>query len=89
MKVVNDLIYVNPITTFINKDNVLNILKEHDVVIDAIDNIETRFLLQESCEKLKIPFIHGAIAGWYGQVTTIFPGDRTLDIIYKNKSKRA
>ncbi|NFM79059.1 HesA/MoeB/ThiF family protein [Clostridium botulinum] len=88
MKVVNDLIYVNPITTFINKDNVLNILKEHDVVIDAVDNIETRFLLQESCEKLKIPFIHGAIAGWYGQVTTIFPGDRTLDIIYKNKSKK-
>ncbi len=53
MKIVNDLIYVNPITTFINKDNVLDILKEHDVVIDAIDNIETRFLLQEVVRNLK------------------------------------
>lgn len=50
MKIVNDLIYVNPITTFINKDNVLDILKEHDVVIDAIDNIETRFYYKKLWE---------------------------------------
>ncbi len=89
MKIVNDLIYVNPITAFINKDNVLDILKEHDIVIDAVDNIETRFLLQESCEKLRIPFIHGAIAGWYGQVTTIFPGIEHWILFIRIKVKRA
>lgn len=88
MEKVNDLIKINPIEIFINKNNVLDILKEHDLVIDAVDSIETRFLLQDACEKLKIPLIHGAIAGWYGQVTTIFPEDRTLDIIYKNKSAK-
>ena len=28
--------------------------------------------------------VHGAIGGWYGQLTTIFPGDRTLDKIYRS-----
>lgn len=88
MEIVNDLIEVEAITYFINVDNVWDILKGHHVVIDAVDNIETRFLLQEACEKLKIPFVHGAIAGWYGQVTTIFPGDRTLNNIYKDKNKK-
>ncbi len=53
MKIVNDLIYVNPITAFINKDNVLDILKEHDVVIDAVDNIETRFYYKKVVRNLK------------------------------------
>lgn len=88
MEIVNDLIEVEAITYFINVDNVWDILKGHHVVIDAVDNIETRFLLQEACEKLQIPFVHGAIAGWYGQVTTIFPGDRTLNNIYNDKNKK-
>lgn len=41
-----------------------------------------------SLEELGKPFVHGAIAGWYGQVATVFPGDRTLDKIYKGKKKR-
>jgi len=40
-------------------------------------------MLQKVCEKLEIPMIYGAIAGWYGQVSTILPGDRTLEKIYR------
>ena len=32
--------------------------------------------------------IHGDIAGWYGQVTTIFPGDKTLDFLYKKRTTK-
>ena len=42
--------------------------------MDALDNIPSRMLIQAKAEELNIPFIHGAIAGWYGQVSTIFPG---------------
>ena len=63
-------------------------MKGHDVIIDALDSIETRFILQETAEKLRIPLVHGAIAGWYGQVTTIFPGDNTLDKIYSKKDMK-
>ena len=52
------------------------------MVIDALDNMSVRKILEKCCEKLEIPLIHGAIAGWFGQVATIFPGDKTLDKIY-------
>lgn len=61
------------------------LLQGCDLILDGVDNIPTRFLLQQLGEELEIPLIHGAIAGWYGQVTTIFPGDRTLDLIYPNR----
>jgi molybdopterin/thiamine biosynthesis adenylyltransferase len=35
-----------------------------------------------ACQELKIPFVHGAIAGYSGQVMTIFPGDKGLPAIY-------
>ncbi|AZO96024.1 HesA/MoeB/ThiF family protein [Halocella sp. SP3-1] len=83
---VNPLINFMPISQNINNDNGIEILKGHDVIIDAVDNIATRLLLQELVYELRIILVHGAIAGWYGQVTTIFPGDRTLDMLYAEKN---
>jgi molybdopterin/thiamine biosynthesis adenylyltransferase len=37
---------------------------------------------------MNIPMVHGAIAGWFGQVTTIFPRDRTLNSIYPDRNAR-
>jgi molybdopterin-synthase adenylyltransferase len=86
MEKVNPLINVEPVQAMLTEENSLDILKNHHVVVDALDSIPTRLMLQDSCKKLNIPMIHGAIAGWYGQVTTIFPGDDTLNKIY-NKGK--
>lgn len=88
MALVNPLIQVKVISYRLTKENSEEILKGHDVIIDALDSIETRFILQETAEKLRIPLVHGAIAGWYGQVTTIFPGDNTLDKIYSKKDMK-
>jgi molybdopterin/thiamine biosynthesis adenylyltransferase len=44
------------------------------VVVDALDNLATRFELVEICRELGIPLVHGAIAGWYGQVATQLAG---------------
>lgn len=76
------------IARFLDASNVREIIKEADVVIDALDQIGIRKILQDACEDLVIPMIHGAIAGWYGQVTTILPGDRTLDRIYPMDQER-
>ena len=59
------------------------------MVVDALDSIPARLMLQESCKKLNIQMVHGAIAGWYGQVTTIFPGDDTLNRIYVKDKKQS
>lgn len=82
---------VNPETTvyavyeYFQDENASRIIKGADLVVDALDSISARLDLQDACEQHSIPMVHGAIAGWYGQVTTIFPGDRTLNRLYKDK----
>lgn len=83
MKLVNEEIQIKPIQDFLDETNANKIIKGNQVVVDALDHIPTRLLVQKTCEELNIPFVYGAIAGWYGQVSTIFPGDRTLNKIYK------
>ena len=61
------------------------ILGDSDVVVDALDNIATRFSLEKSAKKMGIPLVHGAIAGLEGQVMTIFPEDRGLANLYGDK----
>lgn len=63
-------------------------LKGAQVVVDALDSIATRLSLSLSCTRLGIPLVHGAIAGWYGQVTTEFPGDHSLARIYANAGNK-
>lgn len=84
IKEINSDVEVTFVKQELKEDNCKEIIKNHDVVIDALDSISTRFILQNSCENLGIPMIHGAIGGWFGQVCTIFPGDNTLSLIYKN-----
>ena len=86
MQLVNPLIEVNAIPQMLDEKNSISILAGHDLIIDALDNVASRLLLQDKAEKEGIPFVHGAVAGWYAQITTVYPGDRTLDYIYKNKT---
>lgn len=58
------------------------------VVVDALDSIATRLTLAATCAAMGIPFVHGAIAGWYGQVTTQFPGDNSLAKLYGGDGRR-
>lgn len=83
---VNPDIEVEAVTDWLTESNGRDILQNCDVVVDALDSIETRLMLEELCEELEIPLVHGAIGGWYGQVTTVLPGDRTLSRFYKGKS---
>jgi len=84
MKLVNPDIELLPVYNRIDENNATTILQKAMVVVDALDNVTGRLILQEACEKLNVPLVHGAISGWYAQITTILPGDRTLDKIYPN-----
>lgn len=52
------------------------------VVCDALDNLPARFALLDAARRLRVPFVHGAIAGMTGQVTTVFPEDPGLEVLY-------
>ena len=79
---INSQIRVISCNIFMDEDNLFDLIKGHDVILDCLDAIDTRFKLQDAAETEKIPIVSGAIAGVTGQVTTIFPGDRGYELIY-------
>jgi adenylyltransferase/sulfurtransferase len=59
----------------LNKDNVLDLFRDYDVIVDGTDNFATRYLINDACVMLKKPLVSGAILRFEGQVTTIVPGE--------------
>jgi molybdopterin/thiamine biosynthesis adenylyltransferase len=82
VKEINSSIEIVGHSVFINSDNVGKIIEGAEVVVDALDNLPSRFVLQKACRDLKIPLVHGAIAGFNGQLATISPEDKGLELIY-------
>src|SRR4051795_4388136 len=54
-------------------DNVMDILKGYDVIVDGTDNFPTRYLVNDASVKLGIPVIHGSIFRFEGMVTVFDP----------------
>ena len=81
---INPDVKVRAIAEYLDEKNGKDILKGHDIVIDALDNPADRLMIQNICNELGITMIHGAIGGWYGQVCVVKPGDDTLEKIYGN-----
>jgi molybdopterin/thiamine biosynthesis adenylyltransferase len=50
-------------------ENVEELIRNHDVVIDGADNFPTRYLLSAACRQLKIPLVYGAVHRFTGQVS--------------------
>jgi len=66
----------------LTEENLPKLLEGADVVVDALDRLPTRLLLQDGAQELGIPMVHGSIAGFLGQVMTILPGDPGLHALY-------
>jgi molybdopterin/thiamine biosynthesis adenylyltransferase len=77
---------INPalhVDAFVKKFNPLkdiDMIKNADVVVDALDNPQTKLELASMCKKENIPFVHGAIAGMNGQFSTC----NTLENLYRS-----
>jgi len=74
LREINPDIEVETISGTIAETNVLELVHNADLIIDAMDNFPTRYLLNRAALAKEIPFFHGAIYGFEGQVTTIIPG---------------
>lgn len=60
--------------TFISADNILEIIKDYDFIIDCTDSFEAKFLINDACVIAHKPFCHGAVIHFRGQVMTYVPG---------------
>jgi adenylyltransferase/sulfurtransferase len=65
----NSLVSLELFNLKIGASNALSILRNFDVIIDATDNLETRYVLNDSCVILNKPLVHGAIYKYEGQVS--------------------
>ena len=79
---VNPGVRVTACETTIDSSNSLKILEGSNVIVDALDNVADRFVLEEAAKKVGIPLVHGALAGFEGQMMTIFPEDPGLELVY-------
>lgn len=70
----NSLIRVEEVAGRIDETSIDAITEDCDLIVDAMDNFPTRYLLNRTALRKGIPFIHGAVRGLYGQATTVLPG---------------
>jgi molybdopterin/thiamine biosynthesis adenylyltransferase/rhodanese-related sulfurtransferase len=74
LEALNPSINVVTYNEFLNSENIENILREFDLVVDGSDNLPTRYLVNDACVRLGIPNVHGAVFRFEGQVTVFWPG---------------
>jgi len=87
MSRINSEIVLIAIEDLLNADNACAIIDGCDVVVDALDNVEARLALEDACETLGLPLVHGAISGWNGQAGVVMPGSGILHQIYEGSGQ--
>jgi molybdopterin-synthase adenylyltransferase len=75
LRQINSLVEIEEHIVDVNADTVEALIRGADVVLDGADNFEVRYLLNEACIKLGIPWVYGGVLGTYGLTATILPGE--------------
>jgi len=75
LRKLNPFIEVEPIPTALRVANVEKLISGVDVVVDGLDRMAPRYILNRACVKLGIPYIYGAAITHVGNVSTIIPGE--------------
>ncbi|MGB9201072.1 HesA/MoeB/ThiF family protein [Methanobacterium sp.] len=86
IKSINPFVEVETFNTELDEENVDDIIQNSTIVVDALDNLKARIITSRSALKQKIPFVHGAIHGTMGQVTTFTSETPTYEELFKLSS---
>lgn len=73
---------ITAVGEFLTEENALTLIQNCDAVLDGLDNVPSRRILADACEKGKVPLIHGAICGWTAQAAISLPGDGLVEKLY-------
>lgn len=73
MNSINSTVACRALTCKLTADNAERIIAEYDLVVDATDNIESRYLINDCCVLLNKPLISGSAVSMDGQITVIVP----------------
>ncbi|KJS86904.1 MAG: adenylyltransferase [Peptococcaceae bacterium BICA1-8] len=75
IKRLNTDVKVTTYEYFLNKDNSQEIISKYDLIIDGVDNFQSRYLVNDTCVYLKKPLVEAGIIGFVGMVTLILSDD--------------
>lgn len=75
MNEMNPDVTVNTYRTYVNSENIRELIKEYDFIIDGTDNFPAKFLINDACVMAKRPFSHAGIIRFQGQLMTYVPGE--------------
>jgi molybdopterin/thiamine biosynthesis adenylyltransferase/rhodanese-related sulfurtransferase len=73
LSALNPRVHVRPVVERLRADNVEDLIRDHDVVIDGADNFATRYLLAAATRQLRIPMVYAAIERFTGQASVFDP----------------
>ena len=83
----NPLLKAEPVSENLNAGNVEKLLAGVDIVVDGLDNMMTRYLLNRTCVKLGIPYVFGAAIGIEGNLSVFAPPETgCLECLLPNMS---
>jgi adenylyltransferase/sulfurtransferase len=75
LRSLNSAVEIEAIAETVTEGNVSQLVDGCDVIVDAMDNLPTRYILNRCAIQKNIPFFHGAVNGFEGRVMTIIPGE--------------
>lgn len=74
LQALNPDVHVVPYRERLTSDNIMEIIKDYDIVVDGCDNFPTRYLVNDACVMTGKPNVHGSIFQFEGQVSVFYPG---------------
>lgn len=75
LRMINSEVEIVPHIVDVNAGNVESLVAGQDLVLDGSDNFEVRYLVNDVCVKLGIPWVYAAVIGSSGMTATIIPGE--------------
>ena len=74
LRKINPEVTIEAVVDDVNFSNIEELISGCNVVVDALDNTETRYLINDACVKNNIPWVYGGAISTYGMVCSIIPG---------------
>ena len=84
---INPSVAVSVHDIVMDEKNASGLIRGSDVVVDCLDTVNARFVIEDAAKSQGIPLVSAAIGGETGHVTTIFPEDAGLTLVYGHRQK--
>ena len=87
LRSVNSEVLVDVVRGWFEEKKAPEMLRDVDLVCDALDSRDSRVMLERVCHQRQLPLVYASIAGWFGQLGVSLPGDFSVSRLYGHGEK--